>query len=203
MILGVTGGIASGKSTVAAILGELGAHVISADQIAREVVAPGSEVLARLVRMFGKKILNADASLDRKRLADIVFADPAARAELERIMHPAIAALSQRRLKDAAQRYPLVVYEAPLLFEANAQERVDKVLCVTVDPHIQLQRVQKRDGCSRAEAQARIDAQMPQSKKAELSDYVVDNSAGVDVLKKQLIALWHAELAGEKERADY
>jgi dephospho-CoA kinase len=95
------------------------------------------------------------------------------------------------------------VYEAPLLFEANAQERVDKVLCVTVDPHIQLQRVQKRDGCSRAEAQARIDAQMPQSKKAELSDYVVDNSAGVDVLKKQLIALWHAELAGEKERADY
>jgi dephospho-CoA kinase len=188
---------------VAAILGELGAHVISADQIAREVVAPGSEVLARLVRMFGKKILNADASLDRKRLADIVFADPAARAELERIMHPAIAALSQRRLKDAAQRYPLVVYEAPLLFEANAQERVDKVLCVTVDPHIQLQRVQKRDGCSRAEAQARIDAQMPQSKKAELSDYVVDNSAGVDVLKKQLIALWHAELAGEKERADY
>lgn len=203
MILGVTGGIASGKSTAAAILGELGAHVISADQIAREVVAPGSEVLAHLVRMFGEKILNADASLDRKRLADIVFADPAARAELEKVMHPAIAALSQRRLKDAAQRYPLVVYEAPLLFEANAQERVDKVLCITVEPHIQLQRVQKRDACSRAEAQARIDAQMPQSKKAELSDYVVDNSAGVDALRKQIIALWHAELAGEEERADY
>lgn len=194
MILGVTGGIASGKSTAAALLGELGAHVISADQIAREVVEPGSEVLAQLVQIFGGQIITREQTLDRKRLGAIVFDDPDARAQLEAVMHPAIAELSRQCLTAAAQKYPLVVYEAPLLFEANAQERVDKVLCITVDPEIQLQRVQERDGCSEAEAQARIDAQMPQYKKAELSDYIVDNSADLDALREQIESLWRTEL---------
>ena len=194
MILGVTGGIASGKSTAAALLGELGAQVISADQIAREVVEPGSEVLAQLVQIFGGEILTREQTLDRKRLGAIVFDDPDARAQLEGVMHPAIAELSRQRLAAAAQKNPLVVYEAPLLFEANAQERVDRVLCITVDPEIQLQRVQERDSCSEAEAQARIDAQMPQSKKAELSDYIVDNSADIDALREQIDNLWHTEL---------
>lgn len=194
MILGVTGGIASGKSTAAELLGELGAHVISADQIAREVVKPGTDALAQLVRIFGADILASDQTLDRKRLGDVVFADSAARARLEEVMHPAIAEMSQRCLMDAAQKYSVVVYEAPLLFEAHAQERVDRVLCVTVDAEIQLQRVQERDRCSEAEAQARINAQMPQSKKAELSDYVVDNSAGLDALREQINNLWYAEL---------
>jgi len=196
LILGVTGGIASGKSTAAALLGELGAHVISADQIAREVVEPGSEVLAQLVQMFGAQILTQDKTLDRKRLGDIVFADSEARARLESVMHPAIAELSKQRIKTAAQKHPLVVYEAPLLFEAKAQDRVDKVLCITVDPAIQLRRVQARDACSEADAQARIAVQMPQHKKAELSDYVVDNSADIAVLREQISHLWHAELVG-------
>ncbi|MFO7832451.1 MAG: dephospho-CoA kinase [Desulfuromonadaceae bacterium] len=194
MILGVTGGIASGKSTAAALLGELGAHVISADQVAREVVEPGSEVLAQLEQIFGGQIMTREQTLDRKRLGTIVFDDPGARAQLEAVMHPAIAELSRQRLAAAAQKYPLVVYEAPLLFEANAQERVDKVLCITVDPEIQLQRVQERDGCSETEAQARIDAQMPQRKKAELSDYIVDNSADLDALREQIENLWHTQL---------
>jgi len=194
LILGVTGGIASGKSTAAALLEELGAHVISADQIAREVVEPGSDVLAQLVQMFGTQILARDKTLDRKHLGAIVFDDSDARVRLEAVMHPAIAELSQQRLNAAAHKYPLVVYEAPLLFEANAQDRVDKVLCITVDPEIQLQRVQERDGCSEAEAQARIAAQMPQGEKAELSDYVVDNSADLDALREQINNLWHTEL---------
>jgi len=194
LILGVTGGIASGKSTATALLQELGAYVISADQIAREVVEPGSEVLAQLVQMFGAQILTQSNTLDRQRLGAIVFADPNARARLEAVMHPAIAQVSQQRIKDAAQRYPLVVYEAPLLFEANARDRVDKVLCITVDPALQLERVQARDGCSAAEAQARVGAQMPQCKKAELSDYVVDNSADLAALREQINTLWHTEL---------
>ena len=194
MILGVTGGIASGKSTATALLQELGAYVISADQIAREVVEPGSEVLAQLVQMFGAHILTQGNTLDRQRLGAIVFADPNARARLEAVMHPAIAQVSQQRLRHAAQKYPLVVYEAPLLFEANAQGRVDKVLCITVDPALQLERVQARDGCSAAEARARVEAQMPQYKRAELSDYVVDNSADLAALREQINTLWHTEL---------
>lgn len=201
LILGVTGGIASGKSTAAIFLGKLGAHVVSADQIAREVVKPGSEVLSRLVEIFGTQILTQDNGLDRKGLGAVVFADPEARASLEAVMHPAIAALSQQRLKDAAQKYALVVYEAPLLFEANAQDRVNKVLCITVDPDVQLKRVQERDDCSEEDALARIAAQMPQSKKAELSDYVVDNSADIDALKEKITTLWHTELMPDVARS--
>jgi dephospho-CoA kinase len=190
----VTGGIASGKSTAASILGELGAYVISADQIAREVVEPGSEVLARLVQMFGKQILSSDNALDRQRLGAIVFADAAERERLEAVMHPAIAQVSCQRLSEAARDHAVVVYEAPLLFEANAQDRVDRILCITVAPDIQLKRVRERDACSEEEARARVAAQMPQEKKAELSDYVVDNSADLDALRERITRLWYSEL---------
>ncbi len=197
MILGVTGGIASGKSTAAALLAQHGAHVISADQVAREVVKPGSELLGRLVQMFGAEILAADKSLDRKRLGALVFADPLARKQLEAVMHPAIAELSGQQLRSAADKYPLVVYEAPLLFEAGAQKRVDKVLCITVDPAVQLERLQQRDASTLAQAQARVAAQMSQHKKAELSDYVIDNSADLDALKARIDQFFRVELARE------
>lgn len=197
MILGVTGGIASGKSTATSLLAQHGAHVISADQVAREVVEPGSEVLARLVQMFGEGILAADKSLARKRLGELVFADPQARKRLEAVMHPAIAELSSQQLRSAAEKYALVVYEAPLLFEAGAHKRVDKVLCITVDPVVQLERLQQRDGCTLAQAQAQVEAQMPQQKKAELSDYVVDNSADFDALKAKIDQFYQVELAIE------
>jgi len=195
VILGVTGGIASGKSTAASLLAQHGAYVISADQVAREVVKPGSELLARLVQMFGVEILAADKSLARKRLGELVFADPQARKRLEAVMHPAIAELSSQQLRSAAEEHTLVVYEAPLLFEAGAHKRVDKVLCITVDPAVQLERLQQRDGCTLAQAQAQVEAQMPQHKKAELSDYIVDNSADFDALKLRIDQFFQVELA--------
>jgi len=201
VILGITGGIASGKSTAAALLAQHGAHVISADQVAREVVKPGSELLARLVQMFGSEVLAADKSLARKRLGELVFADPQARKRLEAVMHPAIAELSSQQLRSAAEKYALVVYEAPLLFEAGAHKRVDKVLCVTVEPSVQLERVQQRDGCTLAQAQAQVEAQMPQHKKAELSDYVIDNSADLAALKVKIDQFFQVQLASDLHAA--
>lgn len=194
MILGVTGGIASGKSTVANMLGELGAVVISADDLAREVVVPGSRVLLRLQECFGVQILTPDGTLDRKQLGDYVFANPVARRELEEIMHPAIAELSKLRLHQAsiAQEATggLVVYEAPLLFEAGARGRVDKVLTVTVAEDVQLRRLQQRDQCSIDDAKRRVAAHMPQIEKARLSDYVIDNSSDLDALRHKVAKLY-------------
>lgn len=177
MILGVTGGIASGKSTVTKIFRSLGAAVVSADGLAREAVRPGSATLRQLVERFGRDILLADGTLDRKTLARTIFADPRARAALNRITHPAIAALADRRLRELdRQGAPLVVYEAPLLFEAGAEGRVDAVLVVRVEERLQLQRLMERDGLGEGEARARIAAQMPQEEKAARADFVIDNS---------------------------
>lgn len=177
MILGVTGGIASGKSSVVEVFAELGARVVSADQLARDVVAPGSLALQQLATRFGSVIIQADGQLDRKRLGDIVFADEAARQDLNAIMHPAIATLSRRRLQEAvAGGAPLVVYEAPLLFEVHAEDRVDAVLVVTIDETRQLERLMRRDGLTDEQARARVAAQMPQAEKVARADYLLDNS---------------------------
>ena len=178
MVLGVTGGIATGKSFVSAIFGELGAIVVSADDLAREAVAPGSEVLQGLVGRFGDEILAADGALDREKLGEIIFNDAAARADLNRMTHPAIAALSEARLRELRQAgHSLIVYESPLLFEAGAESRVDQVLVVTADPETQQQRLMARDDITRTEAQAKIAAQMPLAEKVARADYVIDNSA--------------------------
>jgi dephospho-CoA kinase len=177
LILGVTGGIASGKSTVVRLLGALGAVVVSADELAREAVRPGSPTLAQLAERFGPGILRSDGSLDRQRMATLVFADPAARAALNRITHPAIAALAEARLRELVrQQAPLIVYEAPLLFEAGADKRVDAVLVVRIDERLQLERLMVRDSLDEAQARSRIAAQMPQAEKAARADYVIDNS---------------------------
>ncbi len=191
MILGITGGIASGKSTVARMFSELGAPLVSADQLARDVVAPGSVVLGRLVERFGRRILLPDGSLDRKVLGELVFADPEARAELNGITHPAIADLAVRRLQELAQGpAELVVYEAPLLFEAGAESRVDAVLVVVVDEKQQLERLQQRDGLDPEAARARVAAQMPQAEKVRRADYVIDNSSTLDHLSQQVRKLF-------------
>jgi len=193
MILGVTGGIASGKSTVVALLVDLGAQVVSADQLSRELVEPGQPALAALVERFGSSILSADGTLDRAGLGTQVFADPQARRDLEAILHPAIAQLSTLRLQQAAEKVGaqgLVVYEAPLLYEAHAEGRVDQVLTVTVDQAVQLQRLMQRDQCDENAAHQRIDAQMPQAEKARRADYVIDNSADLATLKQQVHQLY-------------
>jgi len=196
MILGITGNIASGKSRVAARMAELGAAAVSADQLAREVVAPGSETLAALVNVFGEAILAADGSLDRSRLAEIVFADVGARKRLEAITHPAIGRLAEERLRRLRQEgHRLVVYEAPLLFEAGAVGRVDRVLVVLADTEVRLARLMARDGLDREAALRRIRAQMPQEEKAARADYVIDNSGSWEDCRRQVDALYRRLLS--------
>lgn len=191
-ILGLTGGIASGKSLVAEAFRSLGALVLSADELAREVVRPESETLSRLVDQFGREILQADGSLDRKVLAERVFADARAREALNRITHPAIAALAEKRLQELAQQgAPLVVYEAPLLFEAGAEKRVDAVLTVRIDERLQCERLMRRDSLSEAQARARIAAQIPQAEKVSRSDYVLENSGSPEATVEQVRQLFH------------
>lgn len=191
MILGITGTIASGKSLVAAAFAQRGAALVSADQLAREIVRPGSEVLARLVERFGAGILTDSGRLDRDRLARMVFADEQARTDVNRITHPAIGRLALERLRAlAGSGVPLVVYEAPLLFEAKAESRVDRILVVRIAPDIQLQRLMARDGLSESEARQRVAAQMGQEEKLARADYVIDNSAEVAATLQQVDRLW-------------
>lgn len=196
MVLGVTGGIAAGKSTVTETLRSLGAAVLSADQLARDAVCPGSETLTRLVDRFGSAILNSRGELDRPVLAEKVFSDPQARADLNAIMHPAIAALAQGELSRLKkQNPPLIVYEAPLLFEVGAQDRVDAVLVVTVGEDVQLERLKARDGLDQEGAQARVAAQMPQAQKVALADYVIDNSGSREKTIREVTSLFKTLVA--------
>lgn len=199
MVLGVTGNIASGKSAVSDILRSLGATVVSADQLSREVVRPGSPTLSRIVKRFGAAVLKPDGTLNREALAERVFADPDERRALEAIVHPAIAALAERRLAELkVQGEELIVYEAPLLFEAGARERVDAVLVVRIDEDRQMQRLMARDGLSESRARARIDAQMAQEEKVSRADFVIDNSGTPADLDRQVRALYRRLTASRR-----
>ena len=197
LILGVTGNIASGKSSVAKELARRGAAVLDADQLAREVVESGSSVLKKLVKQFGTEILQQDGNLDRDRLGQVVFADVKVRAMLNQIMHPEIAKKSVERLQKLQSNpdLPLIVYEAPLLFEVGAESRVDKVLVVKIDPEVQLKRLMTRDRLSEERAQQRVAAQMPQQQKLERADYIIDNSGSVAETLEQIDVLWPQWLA--------
>lgn len=198
LILGITGNIASGKSTISKELARRGAVVVDADQLAREVVEVGSPVLRKLVEIFGLEILQENGRLDRDRLGQIVFADSRAREILNRIIHPAIAKLSIERLMELKARndIPLVVYEAPLLFEVGAETRVDKVLVVKIDPDEQLKRLMARDGSDEIAAQQRITAQMLQQKKLARADFIINNSGSVAETLKQIDNLWPQLVSG-------
>ncbi len=199
LVLGVTGNISSGKSTVARALEQRGAVVVDADQLAREVVETGTKTLERLVKAFGNEILQSDGSLNRERLGQMVFADTKVRATLNQIIHPEIGRKSVEVLQKLRERVdiPLVVYEAPLLFEVGAENRVDKILVVKIDPEEQLKRLMDRNHFSKLEAQQRIAAQMPQEKKLAQADYVVDNSGSIAETLQQVEELW-ARLVDEK-----
>lgn len=192
MILGLTGSIASGKSSVADCFVECGAILVSADLLAREVVNPGSPTLAKLVNVFGMDILTPGGSLNREGLAKKVFADPVARRQLESVTHPAIAHLAERRLAELkSSPHDLIVYEVPLLFEAGAEARVDQVLVVVVDPAIQLARLLRRDNLSEAEVRQRVAAQWPQTDKVQKADFVIDNSGSLQQTHVMVAALYH------------
>ena len=187
MILGLTGGIASGKSTVAGIFRDLGAVVVSADVLARKVVLPGSSVLAEIVSVFGERVLDDRGHLNRKVLGELIFADAEARIILNRITHPAIAGMADQEFKRHLKTgVPLIVYDAPLLFEAKAEGQVDKVLLVTIDPAQQMVRLIARDGIGRQQALARIASQMPQEAKAAKADYIIDNSGTLEETRRKV-----------------
>ncbi len=192
LILGVTGNIASGKSTIVGAFAKLGAAVLDADQVARDVVAPGSPVLQQLLERFGADILLEDGQLDREALGGIVFADQVARQDLNGIMHPAIGQLAVERLQKLKKMpgLPLIVYEAPLLFEAGAEGRVDQVLVVKIEPQLQLQRLMQRDHLDEVAALQRIAVQMSQEEKLSRADYVIDNSGTVEEVLRQVEDLW-------------
>jgi len=189
-VIGLTGGIASGKSTVAALLADRGALVVDADQLARAVVEPGQPALAELVARFGAAILTPDGRLDRKRLGAIAFADPAARADLGHITHPRIAAASARAIAEAADRGAKVVfYEAALLVENRAHAGLAGLIVVAATPGVQEQRIMARDGLSIDDARARIASQAPLGAKLAAATWVVTNDGDPAELAHQVDAV--------------
>ena len=178
MRVGLTGGIASGKSTVARVFAELGAHVIDADAVARDLVPPGSPALAQIAALFGTEVLRPDGSLDRAALGALVFADDRKRLALEGILHPPILAEIDRRIGELERSGPagMVVVDAALILELGLQARYDAVVVVWATPEQQERRLVGRDGISAEEAHLRIAAQMPLAQKRQRADFVVDNS---------------------------
>ncbi len=184
----LTGGIASGKSMVAAELAARGALIIDADVLAREVVEPGTSALAAIIDRFGPQVLS-DGRLDRALLGQIVFADPLARRDLERIVHPAVRARAGE-LERAAGAAAVVVHVIPLLVETGQQEDFDLVITVDVDHETQTQRLMRRSGLTRAEAESRIAAQASREDRMIAADVVLDNTGTVTQLREQIDALW-------------
>ncbi|MDX1649608.1 MAG: dephospho-CoA kinase [Myxococcota bacterium] len=206
-IVGLTGGIGTGKSTVARMLTRLGAAVIDADSIVHELQAPGTPLLRRIVEDFGEEVLRPDGSLDRARLGRRVFQDPEARQRLNRLVHPAVGAEMARRLETARRGGArLVVLDIPLLLEGRARgggagELVEEVIVVYAPERVQIERQMERDGATREEAQARVRAQMPIEEKRRLADHVIDNSGSLDATRRQVRALF-ARLVGGAEHPE-
>ena len=193
-VIGLTGGIASGKSSVARFIEERGVPVIDADQLARVAVLPGSETLGRIAAIFGDDVIAPDGSLDRKLLATMIFTSENKRRQLEEILHPEIRRLAEDRIASAAtEGHRLLVYMAPLLIEAGATDRVDEIWVVTVRPDIQMERLMRRDGISREDAERIIASQMPLTEKELYGKVVIDNSGTEQQTRRILEEIWERE----------
>jgi len=193
IVIGLTGNIGSGKSTVSRKLKDLGATVIDADQVARDVVKPGTPALRKIVQAFGSGILNDDGTLNRKKLGALAFQDPAARAVLNQITHPWIkeailGEVEKYRRQPASNQ--IVVVEAPLLIEVDLHHGLDEIWVVQVDERVQLERLMNRDGITAFEASQRIASQLPQAEKLKYATRVIDNSGSEAETKKQVARHW-------------
>lgn len=195
-VIGLTGGIASGKSTVAEVLRRHGAVLLDADQIARDVVEPGMPALAEIARVFGPEVLDASGRLNRPELARRVFGNEEARQRLNAIVHPAVYTEYQHalaRLKAQPEPPKVVVLVVPLLFETGMERMADTTWLVTVPPSVQKERLMRRDGLTEAEAEARIASQWPLERKAALSDRRIDNTGTPEDVAKRVAEALRAE----------
>lgn len=202
VVIGVTGNIACGKSTVAKLLGELGAEVVDADEVVHELMAPGSEVWREIVAEFGHGILKPNAEIDRAALGAIVFSDPTALARLERIVHPAVIATVNGLI--ATSRAEVVAVEAVKLIESGMSRGYDSVWVVTCTREQQLARLRRERGLTREEAEARLQAQPSLEEKLRLADVVIDNSGSLEDTWRQVKAAWKRVIgrAPSRERKD-
>lgn len=192
IVVGLTGGIATGKSTVAAIFEEAGARWIDADLIAREAVRKDTPAYRDILAHFGPKVLQPDGEIDRKRLGAIIFKNPTEQRALERIVHPEVRKEINRGIAEIRQQTPsaLVIVDIPLLFEAGMRQGLDAVIVVYAPEHLQLERLMARDGLTRPEALARIRAQMPIESKKALATQVIDNSGSFESTRAQTLEVY-------------
>jgi dephospho-CoA kinase len=195
-VLGLTGGIGSGKSMVAQMFARLGAVVIDADQVAREVVEPGQPALQEIAAAFGSDVILPDGHLDRPRLAEIIFANAAERAKLDAITHPRIRTRMDELIKARRSGPGVLIVDIPLLYENKRRTSVEKVIVVWVDPQTQLRRIRQRDGLSAEAAHQRIAAQMPLEAKRARADHVIDNSGTREDTRRQVEAIFHLYAPG-------
>lgn len=188
VIAGLTGGIATGKSTVSKILDGLGAHIVDADKIAREAVSPGMPAWEDIKRVFGKDVLSATGEVDREALGRIVFSDPLKRGRLEEIVHPEVRRIMDERIRSIHTGFSdaVVVLDVPLLIETRMDKGLDEVIVVYCPEDVQIKRLMDRDRISREDALARVRAQMPIEEKKLHATMLVDNSRSLDETKKQV-----------------
>lgn len=201
--LGLTGSIAVGKSHVVGLLKELGCHVIDADQTARDVVAPGTEGLKRVVAEFGEEVLQADGQLDRARLGAIIFADNEKRERLNSILHPLIIGAQDEQMRALEEGDPegIGIVDAALMIESGGYKRFDHVVVVHCRPEIQIERLMRRNNLSRAEALQRINTQMPQEEKMRHADFLIDTSEDYNATRARTIEVFRKLKALSEEQA--
>jgi dephospho-CoA kinase len=200
--VGLTGSIAVGKTFVSGVLAELGCRVLDADETAREVVEPGSPALLEVIAKFGDGVIKGDGTLDRVALGALVFADAGKRSVLNSILHPYIIAQQDERLREWEALDPdgIAIVDAALMIESGGYKRFDKLIVVHCRADVQLERLMSRDKLNRAEAERRIEAQMPQEEKKKFADYLIDTSDGFEAARRRAVEVYGklSEELGEK-----
>jgi dephospho-CoA kinase len=202
--VGLTGSIAVGKTYVSQLFRDLGCYVLDADEIARKVVSPGSEGLRAVVEAFGEGVLQADGSLDRQKLGNIVFSDKEKRAHLNSLLHPLIIEEQDLILSQLKQgrKTRIAIIDAALMIESGSYRRFDKLIVVFCDPLIQIERLMARNRISKEEAAKRVQAQMSQAEKKSFADYLIDTSRGFEDTHRQVTELYKLLLEEEKKKKD-
>jgi dephospho-CoA kinase len=190
LVVGLTGGIASGKSTVSLMFREAGIPVICADELAHEVVKPGSAALDKIRQRFGDEFIDSEGNLNRAAMARLVFKDKNKRKNLESIIHPRVAEEQGKLIRQfAAQGHNIVVVDVPLLYESGLEESFDMILLAYVPPEAQIQRLIARDQVTDKEARSRLDAQLPIDKKRKLAGRIIDNTGSVEHTREQVLGI--------------